>query len=73
MTDIVAYSSYKETEAVEHVQIEHFVQLTVLNHVVAHLGYINSVQIVMILNVLFICSLDFLEEFTEACLIYDRY
>ena len=72
MTDVVADSCNNETEAVEHVQVQDLVQLTVLDHVVAHLCNIDSVQIIVVLDIFPIRSLYLFEELAETTLVHNR-
>ena len=69
MTDVVADSCNDETEAVEHVQVQDLVQLTMLDHVMAHLCNIDSVQIIVVLDIFSIRSLYLFEELAETCLV----
>ena len=55
MTDVVAHAGNDETETVEHIQVQDLVQLTVLDHVVAHLCNVDSVQIIMVIDILPVC------------------
>ena len=69
MTDVVADSCNDETEAVEHVQVQDLVQLTMLNHVMAHLCNIDSVQIIVVLDIFSIRSLYLFKELAETRLV----
>ena len=69
MTDVVADSCNDETEAVEHVQVQDLVQLTMLDHVMAHLCNIDSVQIIVVLDIFSIRSLYLFQELAETCLV----
>ena len=71
MTDVVADSCNDETEAVEHVQVQDLVQLTMLDHVMAHLSNIDSVQIILVLDIFSIRSLYLFEELAETSLIHN--
>ena len=71
MTDVVADSCNDETEAVEHVQVQDLVQLTMLDHVMAHLCNIDSVQIIVVLDIFSIRSLYLFEELAETSLIHN--
>lgn len=70
MTKIMANCSHQKTQSIKFVQMQSCLKLTLCEHVVCHLHYVGSVQIIVILHILSVNGHNSIEEQSAFIFIY---